>query len=220
MIRISSSGTNLAVSSLGSVIVASGRYAVGIGRIGVCVGKDGSLSTELSDWMSDISSDRQLAYLTVGAIEWAAVVADVVVETHDLIVGKTWREAEKTETPKLTLRNSPMRKRCTHSQNLGLHCWRLGLMALTLMPPFLNSQVGLAWKVRSLNRRNRPAHSPPIPRPSFNRAIDGSGDMRRARCATYRSRPPLSVPRSCKRHIVCQGKLSQRAAQLDSCVKH
>ena len=31
----------------------------------------------------------------VCAIEWAAAIADAVVETHDRIVGKTWRDAKK-----------------------------------------------------------------------------------------------------------------------------
>ena len=42
-----------------------------------------------ADGLRDISSDRRLAILTVCAIEWAAAIADAVVETHDRIVGKT-----------------------------------------------------------------------------------------------------------------------------------
>jgi len=47
-----------------------------------------------SDDLRDISSDRRLAVLAVCAAEWQAALADVVVETHDRIVGKTWREAK------------------------------------------------------------------------------------------------------------------------------
>lgn len=48
-----------------------------------------------ADGLRDISSDRRLAILTVCAIEWAAAIADAIAETHDRIVGKTWREAKR-----------------------------------------------------------------------------------------------------------------------------
>lgn len=48
-----------------------------------------------ADGLRDISSHRRLAILAVCAIEWAAAIADAIVETHDRIVGKTWREAKK-----------------------------------------------------------------------------------------------------------------------------
>jgi hypothetical protein len=48
-----------------------------------------------TDGLRDISSDRRWAILAVCAVEWEAAVADAVVETHDRIVGKTWREAKR-----------------------------------------------------------------------------------------------------------------------------
>ncbi|MDF3355612.1 DUF4158 domain-containing protein, partial [Sulfitobacter sp. KE27] len=45
--------------------------------------------------LRDISSDRRLAILAVCALEWRSAIADAVVETHDRIVGKTWREAKR-----------------------------------------------------------------------------------------------------------------------------
>ncbi len=48
-----------------------------------------------ADGLRDISSDRRLAILAVCAVEWHAAIADAVVETHDRIVGKTWRDAKK-----------------------------------------------------------------------------------------------------------------------------
>ena len=48
-----------------------------------------------ADGLRDISSDRRLAILAVCAVEWQAGLADAVVETHDRIVGRTWREAKK-----------------------------------------------------------------------------------------------------------------------------
>lgn len=48
-----------------------------------------------TDGLRDISSDRRLAILAVCAVEWHAAIADTVVETHDRIVGKTWRDAKR-----------------------------------------------------------------------------------------------------------------------------
>jgi hypothetical protein len=48
-----------------------------------------------ADGLRDITSDRRLAILAVCAIEWTATIADAVIETHDRIVGKTWRDAKK-----------------------------------------------------------------------------------------------------------------------------
>jgi hypothetical protein len=48
-----------------------------------------------ADGLRDISSDRRLAILAVCAVEWQAAISDVLVETHDRIVGKTWRDAKR-----------------------------------------------------------------------------------------------------------------------------
>lgn len=45
--------------------------------------------------LQDISSNRRLAILATCVVEWAASITDTIVETHDRIVGKTWREAKK-----------------------------------------------------------------------------------------------------------------------------
>ena len=45
--------------------------------------------------LQDISSNRRLAILATCTVEWSAAIADTVVETHDRIVGKMWREAKK-----------------------------------------------------------------------------------------------------------------------------
>ena len=47
-----------------------------------------------SDDLRDISGNRRLAILAVCTVEWQAAIADAVVETHDRIVGKTWRDAK------------------------------------------------------------------------------------------------------------------------------
>ena len=48
-----------------------------------------------ADGLRDISGDRRLAILAVCVVEWKAAIADAVVETHDRIVGKTWRDAKQ-----------------------------------------------------------------------------------------------------------------------------
>jgi hypothetical protein len=48
-----------------------------------------------TDGLRDIGSDRRLAILAVCAVEWKAAISDAVAETHDRIVGKTWREAKR-----------------------------------------------------------------------------------------------------------------------------
>ena len=48
-----------------------------------------------TDGLQDISGDRRLAILAVCAVEWRSSIADAVVETHDRIVGKTWRDAKR-----------------------------------------------------------------------------------------------------------------------------
>jgi hypothetical protein len=42
----------------------------------------------------DITGNRRLAILAVCALEWRSTIADIIVETHDRIVGKTWREVK------------------------------------------------------------------------------------------------------------------------------
>ena len=48
-----------------------------------------------TDGLRDITSTRRLAILAVCAVEWAAAIADAIVETHDRIVGTIWREATR-----------------------------------------------------------------------------------------------------------------------------
>ncbi len=48
-----------------------------------------------TDGLRDISSDRRWAILAVCVVEWEAAIADAIIETHDRIVGKTWREAKR-----------------------------------------------------------------------------------------------------------------------------
>jgi hypothetical protein len=61
--------------------------------------------------LRDISGERRLAILPVCAVEWRSVIADAVVETHDRIVGKTWRDAKsrcdaRTDDAKAALKDT------------------------------------------------------------------------------------------------------------------
>jgi TnpA family transposase len=47
-----------------------------------------------ADGLRDLSTDRRHAILAVCVIEWTTATADAVIETHDRIVGRTWREAK------------------------------------------------------------------------------------------------------------------------------
>lgn len=48
-----------------------------------------------TDGLRDLNADRRRAILAVCVIEWATATADAVIETHDRIVGRTWREAKQ-----------------------------------------------------------------------------------------------------------------------------
>ena len=48
-----------------------------------------------TDGLRDISGDRRLAILAVCAVEWRGAIADAVVETHDRVVGQTFRSAKR-----------------------------------------------------------------------------------------------------------------------------
>ena len=49
-----------------------------------------------ADGLRELPDNRRLAILAVCAVEWELFLADAVVETHDRIVGRTYREAART----------------------------------------------------------------------------------------------------------------------------
>ncbi len=48
-----------------------------------------------ADALRDLSDQRRYAIMGVCALEWLAAISDALVETHDRIVGRTWREAKR-----------------------------------------------------------------------------------------------------------------------------
>lgn len=72
-----------------------------------------------ADGLRDITSDRRLAILVVCAIEWKAAIADAVIETHDRIVGKTWRDAKRLSDARIADARSALRETLRSFRNLG-----------------------------------------------------------------------------------------------------
>lgn len=72
-----------------------------------------------ADGLRDITSDRRLAILAVCAIEWAAAITDAVVETHDRIVGKTWRDAKKLCDARIADARSSLQETLRSFKDLG-----------------------------------------------------------------------------------------------------
>src|SRR3546814_15478208 len=48
-----------------------------------------------ADGLRDLGADRRRAIMAVCVIEWATATADAVIETHDRLVGRTWRDAKQ-----------------------------------------------------------------------------------------------------------------------------
>ena len=72
-----------------------------------------------TDGLRDISSDRRLAILAVCAVEWRATIADAVVETHDRIVGKVWRDARRLCDTQINDAKASLQDTLRSFKNLG-----------------------------------------------------------------------------------------------------
>jgi len=72
-----------------------------------------------ADGLRDITSDRRLAILAVCAIEWTATIVDAVIETHDRIVGKTWRDAKKLCDARIADARSSLQETLRSFKDLG-----------------------------------------------------------------------------------------------------
>jgi len=69
--------------------------------------------------LRDISGDRRFAIFVVCALEWRSAIADAVVETHDRIVGKTWRDAKKLCAAHIADAKSALHETLCSFRNLG-----------------------------------------------------------------------------------------------------
>ena len=70
-------------------------------------------------FLRDISSDRRLAILAVCVVEWRATIADAVVETHDRIVGKIWRDARRLCDTQINDAKTSLQNTLRSFKNLG-----------------------------------------------------------------------------------------------------
>ncbi|AUR06394.1 Transposase, TnpA family [Phaeobacter inhibens] len=72
-----------------------------------------------ADGLRDLPDDRRLAILAVCALEWRAAIADAIVETHDRIVGKTWREGKRLCTARIENARSAVQQTVRSFRDLG-----------------------------------------------------------------------------------------------------
>ncbi len=72
-----------------------------------------------TDGLRDIGADRRLAILAVCVAEWEAAIADAVVETHDRIVGKTWRDAKRLHDGRIVESKADVTDTLRAFSNLG-----------------------------------------------------------------------------------------------------
>ena len=72
-----------------------------------------------ADGLREMLDNRRLAILAVCAVEWQARLADALVETHDRIVGRTWREAEKICDARIDEARTTVRRTLRSFADLG-----------------------------------------------------------------------------------------------------
>ena len=66
-----------------------------------------------------LAQGPRLAILAVCALEWRVAIADTVVETHDRIVGRTWREAERQSALRVAEAHKDLGATLSAFQGLG-----------------------------------------------------------------------------------------------------
>ena len=72
-----------------------------------------------ADGLRDLPDDRRLAILAVCALEWRAAISDAIVETHDRIVGKTWREGQRLCAARVENAKSAVQQTIRSFRDLG-----------------------------------------------------------------------------------------------------
>lgn len=72
-----------------------------------------------ADGLRDLPDDRRLAILAVCALAWRAVISDAIVETHDRIVGKTWREGQRLCAARVENARSAVQQTVRSFRDLG-----------------------------------------------------------------------------------------------------
>ncbi len=93
----------------------------------VCLRRQGE--RYFADGLRGLPDDRRHAILAVCAFEWRGALADAVVETHDRIVGKTWREGQRLCDARIEMRDRQCSKHYVSSGIWVQSCWRRRAMA-------------------------------------------------------------------------------------------
>src|SRR3546814_12369439 len=72
-----------------------------------------------ADGMRDLPEDRRLAILAVCTLEWRSSLADVIVETHDRIVGRLYRASERLCNTRIADEQAAVRDTATTLAEIG-----------------------------------------------------------------------------------------------------
>jgi TnpA family transposase len=69
--------------------------------------------------LRELSDDKRYAIMAVCMIRWHAAISDAVVETHDRIVGRTWREAKRMADAKIEAAQASVKDTLLSFKSIG-----------------------------------------------------------------------------------------------------
>jgi hypothetical protein len=69
--------------------------------------------------LRELSDDKRYAIMAVCVIGWHAAISDALVETHDRIVGRTWREAKRMADARIEGAQSSIKDTLLSFKNMG-----------------------------------------------------------------------------------------------------
>jgi TnpA family transposase len=69
--------------------------------------------------LRELSDDKRYAIMAVCVIGWHAAISDAVVETHDRIVGRTWREAKRMADARIEGAQASIKETLLSFKNMG-----------------------------------------------------------------------------------------------------
>ena len=115
-----------------------------------------------ADALRDLSDDRRYAIMGVCALEWQAAISDAIVETHDRIVGRTWREAKRLADARIDDAQASIRDTLLSFKDMGTSLLAAHGDNQPLEPviqwPELESLVAVAGKLTSTMAADPIAH--------------------------------------------------------------
>lgn len=115
-----------------------------------------------ADALRDLSDDRRYAIMGVCTLEWQAAISDALVETHDRIVGRTWREAKRLADARIDDAQASIRDTLLSFKDMGTSLLAAHSDNQPLEPviqwPALESLVAVAGKLTSTMAADPIAH--------------------------------------------------------------